>query len=319
MPKLSSVLKWSGLALGGMFVANRVIDAMTPELNSSLPGENHYYNWHGDDVFYKLAGPEDGRPMLLLHGINAAASSYEMRKLLPAFASDYRVYAPDLPGFGLSDRPAIEYNAETYIQLISDFTRNVIGSGQRTVVIASSLTAAHAVEAAAREPELCAALVLISPTGIESLQNPPKLVNNIFYSLLRLPVIGQSLFNLIASRFYLRSFLKSDAYSDPQQVTNAMVDDYHLASHQRGATYAPASFLGGRFNIDISSSFSRLRQPVLVTWGREARITPVWQAEAFAAANSHARIHLFAHSNLLPHDEQAAEFVRVVREWLDEA
>jgi len=316
MAKAKKLAVGLGLALVGMAASNAIIAAMTPELDSVIAGDNLYYSWRGHDIFYKRRGLAGATPMLLLHGINAAASSYEMRKLVDCFSSDHEVYAPDLLGYGQSDRPAIEYTAEIYVQLLIDFAREVVGSGRGTVVVASSLTSAHLIEAAAREPQLFAHLVLIQPTGIEALVDQPAAINNLLYTLLRAPIFGQWLFNLLVSQSSLRNFLKRDGYMDAEQISDDLVDDYHIASHQPGARYAPASFLGARFNLNIRANFARLGQPLLVAWGRAARITPVWQAEAFADANPHARIHLFNHSNLLPHDEEAAEFERVVREWL---
>ena len=54
----------------------------------------------GVDVFYREAGPADAPAVLLLHGFGA--SSYMFRDLIPALADNYRVVAPDLPGFGMT-------------------------------------------------------------------------------------------------------------------------------------------------------------------------------------------------------------------------
>ena len=68
-------------------------------------------------------------------------------------AKDFRVYAFDLLGFGFSDKPAAaEYSADLYVELISDFLREV--SGYPANVIASSLGAAYAIRVADEHPEL---------------------------------------------------------------------------------------------------------------------------------------------------------------------
>ena len=58
----------------------------------------------GVEVFYREAGPKDGRVLLLLHGF--PASSFQYRELMPLLADRYRVIAPDLPGFGFTEIPA---------------------------------------------------------------------------------------------------------------------------------------------------------------------------------------------------------------------
>lgn len=58
----------------------------------------------GQAMAYREAGPADGRVLLLLHGF--PTSSHMFRDLIPMLADQYRVIAPDLPGFGQSDLPA---------------------------------------------------------------------------------------------------------------------------------------------------------------------------------------------------------------------
>ncbi len=58
----------------------------------------------GLQVFYREAGPADAPVLVLLHGF--PSSSHMFRNLIPALAERYRVIAPDLPGFGLSDMPS---------------------------------------------------------------------------------------------------------------------------------------------------------------------------------------------------------------------
>ena len=57
----------------------------------------------GIDVFYRYAGPQDAPPILLLHGF--PSSSHQFRHLIPLLAKNFRVYAPDLPGFGFTNVP----------------------------------------------------------------------------------------------------------------------------------------------------------------------------------------------------------------------
>src|SRR5262252_1083699 len=58
----------------------------------------------GVSVFYREAGPSLARAVLLLHGF--PTSSFQYRELIPRLADQYRVLAPDLPGFGFTEVPA---------------------------------------------------------------------------------------------------------------------------------------------------------------------------------------------------------------------
>ena len=69
----------------------------------------------GLEVFYREAGPADAPVLLLLHGF--PSSSHMFRDLIPKLAGEYRVIAPDLPGFGQSAMPSRETFAYTFERL----------------------------------------------------------------------------------------------------------------------------------------------------------------------------------------------------------
>src|SRR5262249_8026204 len=78
----------------------------------------------GVRVFYRTAGDPSAPAVLLLHGF--PASSFMFRELIPRLASDYRVVAPDLPGFGFTQVPSDRKYEYTFDQLsltIDAFTR----------------------------------------------------------------------------------------------------------------------------------------------------------------------------------------------------
>jgi pimeloyl-ACP methyl ester carboxylesterase len=80
-----------------------------PEPQPGLPRTSvHRVEADGINVFYRTAGDTKAPIILLLHGF--PASSFMFRELIPLLADDYRVIAPDLPGFGFTDvRPERSY------------------------------------------------------------------------------------------------------------------------------------------------------------------------------------------------------------------
>jgi pimeloyl-ACP methyl ester carboxylesterase len=84
----------------------------------------HKVDADGVRVFYRTAGDENAPVLLLLHGF--PASSFMFRELIPRLANDYRVIAPDLPGFGFTQVLAERKYAYTFDGLaatIEAFTR----------------------------------------------------------------------------------------------------------------------------------------------------------------------------------------------------
>lgn len=300
---------------GALAAANRLIAMSEGETYSVLRGEEGRYAWQHGEIFYTVRGR--GAPLLLVHGVYAGASSFEYRRVFEALAESYRVYALDLLGFGLSARPPVVYTSALYVQLLRDFSRQVMGAADHPIsVIASTLGGAFAVRAVSERPDFFERVVLIEPTGIATLASrradPFK---RLARGALRSPVVGQAIYNAIASRPSLRFFLRRFVYADRAAVTPALVDYYHTTAHQPGARYAPASFISGTLDTTIASAFAGLTQPVLLVWGKQARFTPLAQAHAFSQQNPRAELRVFD-CGALPQDEMPDEFVREVGAWL---
>lgn len=282
---------------------------------SALGGEHERYAWEHGDIWYTVKG--QGEPLVLVHGVYAGASSYEYRRVFDLLARDFRVYAFDLLGFGLSARPSIVYTSELYEQLIRDFVREVVGGADHpAAVIASTLGAAFTIRSAAEGPALFSRLVLIEPTGLENLANARDTVGRrLALAILRAPLVGEGVYNIISSRPSLRYFLRAQTYGDPSMVTDEMVAHYYDVTHQPGGRYAAASFLSGWLNTPVSAVYPLLEQPILLCWGKDARFTPLENARAFRLGNPRAELRVFDCGGL-PQDEQPAEFAREAGRWL---
>lgn len=283
-------------------------------LDGEVGGERHTYHWRLGAVSYRVTG--EGTPLVLLHGINAAASTFEVRENFGPLGQSFRVYAPDLLGFGLSDRPRLRYTAETYVELLSDFLREVVGAPAH--LVASGPSGAFAVRAARQYPEAVRSLVLICPTGIERLSNQPALARRLGDLLLSLPLVGPHVFALLVTRPSVRYFLRTIAYHQRSKVTPDVVEAYHRSGQRPGAKWAPQAFIGGRLNLHIADDFSQLQQPILLVWGRQAKANPLATAPAFLERNPRAVLKVFDDARLVPHDEQADAFNCFVQEWLKE-
>ena len=110
--------------------------------DSALGGQSNIYDWREGSIVYKTAGEDRGGvPVVLIHSIGAGISSFMWRKNFDVLARDFRVYAPDLLGFGFSDKPAgVSFSADLYVDLVADFISDVAGSPVN--LIAASLGAA---------------------------------------------------------------------------------------------------------------------------------------------------------------------------------
>jgi pimeloyl-ACP methyl ester carboxylesterase len=69
----------------------------------------------GLKIFFRESGPENAPVILLLHGY--PTSSFMFRNLIPPLNNDFQVIAPDLPGFGFSEKPSREFFSYTFDHL----------------------------------------------------------------------------------------------------------------------------------------------------------------------------------------------------------
>lgn len=303
----------SGGALVGAAAAYNIyarhgIDSLT----NLIGGEDGGWIWRGKRISFTKRG--NGPPVLLIHGIHAAAWSYEWRNNVDKLAEEFTVYTIDLLGFGRSDRPAVKYSARLYITLISDFAAQVIG--KPTALVATSLSAAYATILAARDPHRFPAVALIGPTGLTRLNDAPGIRGDMSQVTINAPVIGTAAFNALVSHASLRYYLEK-AYASNSLVTDELVEIYFTTSHQRGARHAPAAFISGHLNIDIRHALRRLSQPALLFWGEEAQIAPVEEIRGFRSIKSDFDVHILSPAGDLPHDERADEFNAILSTWLN--
>jgi len=317
MSKLGNI--WKTMLAGGAGVAalaalNAAIQRSVSEPDeSALGGEAHFYGWKHGRVFYKTSGPGNAKPPLVfVHGVGAGASSFMWRKNFDDLAKDFRVYALDLLGFGFSDKPAVApYSADLYVELITDFIREV--SGHPANIIASSLGAAYAIRVADEHPELVNSMILNGPAGADALNRRPGMAGAAFYGLLQSPVLGTSFYNVMASERSIRDYARDNLFYDHRRVTDRLVTNLYATSHQPGAQHAIAAFLSGYLNTDTRSPFSRLTQPVVLVWGKQDTTTPWEKGASLQELNSRASLEVFDYCRMMPEQEQPEKFNALAR------
>jgi pimeloyl-ACP methyl ester carboxylesterase len=240
------------------------IEADTQTLSSSNVGALNVY---GD----RSAA---GRPLLLVHSVNAAASAYEMRPVFEHYRGQRPVFALDLPGYGFSERTDSAQTPTAFAEAIVDVLASVIG--EPADVIALSLGSEFAARAALQRPDLFHSLTLISPSGFNASgsgratqQAVEQDRTDAAYRALSNPLWGKALFDLIASRRSIEFFLKQ-SFVGP--VPQALIDYAYATAHQPGAHYTPLRFIGGLlFTRNARQElYERLTLPVLVVYDRDA-------------------------------------------------
>ena len=252
-----------------------------------------------------------GRPLILIHSINAAASAFEVKPLFDHYRGQRPIYALDLPGFGFSDRSQRQYAPQLYMDAITDFLTMEVGA--EADVVALSLASEFAAGSALAEPELVRSLALISPSGLGATFEPP---GDGVYQFFSFPLWRQPFFDLLASRASIRYFLSRNFVGD---VPEALVDYSYASSHQPGAPNAPLYFVSGQlFTPDIRTAvYEKLSVPTLVIYDRDPNLSFA-KLPDLLASNQKWQTAQVKPSLGLPHWELLPDTVAALEEfWQD--
>ncbi|GFE71095.1 alpha/beta fold hydrolase [Chroococcus sp. FPU101] len=229
---------------------------------------------------------ETNQPTLLfLHGFGGGSSAYEWSKVYPAFASDYRVIAPDLIGWGRSEHPQRNYQVDDYITTIIEFIEKTCN--EPALVVASSLTAAFTIRAAILRPDLFKALILTTPAGLSDFGEDYS--RSFFAQLISIPILDQLLYSTgVATSNGVSSFLENNQFANANRVYPEIVQAYLKSAQQPNAQYAALSFVRGDLCFDLSLYITQLTIPTAIIWGKKSQFTGPEIGKRLAAMNPQA-------------------------------
>jgi pimeloyl-ACP methyl ester carboxylesterase len=277
---LKVVVPWPAAvlaAIGGWIGYSALCIDHNHELPPALEAERRTFaNQGGGILSYYVDRSAPGRPLVLIHSINAAGVAYEMLPLFEHYRAHRPVYAIDLPGFGFSDRSNRVYSPKLYTEAILDLLRTQVRETEPADVIALSLSSEFAALAAQVRPELFHSLTLISPSGLSSRkqkrasqQASAQGTSSLFYRLFSFPLWGQAFYDLIATKPSIQFFLRQSFEGQPDP---GLIDYAYATAHRPGARFAPLYFVSGQlFTRDIRETvYEKLGLPVLVVYDYDA-------------------------------------------------
>lgn len=253
-------------------------------------------------------GQGGGRPLLMIHGSGPGVSAYaNWRLAMPALAQRRRVIAPDVVGFGFTDRPAgIAYTMDTWVQQALDLLDAL--DLPQVDLVGNSFGGALALALAIRQPRRVRRLVLMGSVGV-SFPITPGL---------------DAVWGYTPSLDHMRGLL--DLFAHSRQLVN---DD--LARLRWEASIRPgfqesfsAMFPAPRQRwVDAMASreadIRALPHETLVLHGREDQVIPLQNSLTLAQWIPNVQLHVFGHCGHWTQIEHADRFNRLVGDFLDEA
>ncbi len=226
-----------------------------------------YVPWRSVHYAYYVRGGS-GRPIVLLHSVNAVASAHEMRPLVQRLQRETNrpLFVLEWLGFGHSDRPEISYEPDLLEGQLEHFISRVIRPRRGVDVIAFSLGAGYAAEVARRRQDLVRTLVAIEPSG---LGEEPGEIGRVWSRLLfTLPGIQEAFYDRLTRPEALYEFARDNLFSPEFGVPDEYVDYGSETARMEGAARPLDDFLNGRlFLEDGADTWQHVPQPLLIIHG----------------------------------------------------
>ncbi|MCI8392130.1 MAG: alpha/beta hydrolase [Roseburia sp.] len=303
----------TAVAAGAIHLANRFVD-ITAEMKNILKSQDgEYYHWKNGNIFYTRRG--SGSPVLLIHELNPISSSYEWCRLVKKLEKDHTVYTIDLLGCGRSEKPYLTYTNYLYVQLITDFIQQVIGT--QPDVITTSNSVSFAVLAQNMNQDLIRRIIAINPPSIESFERTTDQFSMIRKFLIESPLIGTFLYNIRTHESNIAKELRNIYFCRPQLVSSKMLDAYYEAAHmEKGhGKYLMASIEAHYTDNAIDHALKNISIPICIIESNTIK-NAVSIAEAYARKNSLIETTYLSNAKLVPQLEMPDKLLTIIGQFL---
>jgi len=252
----------------------------------------NYINILGYRMHYKVLG--NGKPIILIHGFGT--DGYSWRNNIPALSKHFRLCAPDLIGFGLSDKPCIEYSRSFFTKQIYQFLQSLkIG---KTTLIGASWGGAIAFTFTLEFPKKVNKLIVIDsltpfPTG--------RLIKARKRRLRALTAINQGRMSFKLGKRVLEDLLK-ESYYNKEAVTNRVVSEqFKMWKTNKGRTALIA--VGEQCKFDnIVDKIDKIHNKTLIIWGEKDPYFPLKSAYWLQGKIKNSKLIIIPDAGHAPHE-----------------
>jgi pimeloyl-ACP methyl ester carboxylesterase len=227
-----------------------------------------------------LMAGQTGSPVLLLHGGGYDSASLSYGPIIGPISRSHRVFAPDWPGYGESDKPDLDYTTEYYETVIGRLM-DALGL-EKVSLVGISMGGAISLGFSLRSPQRVGKLILVDSHGLGK-EVPGRVVS---YAVVRLPLLNRLVWAAMGRSRRMVEWSLRTVLHDPQAVGSSFADDVFREAKRPEAGKAWRSWqrdeigLGG-YRTNFVNQLHTLAMPTLILHGEEDRYVPVsWARRA---------------------------------------
>src|SRR5215210_8927119 len=250
-------------------------------------------------IRYLEAGSPHRKILILLHGLGASAERWSY--VIPTLSKYFHLIIPDIIGFGYSDKPAVDYTMDFFIDFFRSFLDN-LGISKASIV-GSSLGGHVATEFAIRFNHMVEKLVLVSPAGMMR-KSSPTLDR---YIMAALYPEYQRVYDTFREMVY-----------DPNAVNQEILMDFLNRMSLPNAKYAfMSTLLGIRYAPRLTGRLSNIAAPTLLVWGDDDTTIPLAEySNQYNGIPNMEELVVIKKCRHIPPVEKPATFNRIVLRFL---
>lgn len=311
--KIKTFIILSGLTTASIHIINKIQYSLYTVKNYLKYTNNNHYEWRFGKIRYIKKGT--GSPILLIHDLTVGSSVYEFNKIVDTLSQKHEVYAIDLLGYGLSDKPNMTYTNYLYVQLIIDFIKNIIK--RKTDIIVTGDSAQIAVMACHNDPEVINKMIFINPSSLYQSNQIPSKRTKMLKILLDTPIIGTFIYNLFTNKTVFEKIFEKEYFYNSINIEEKDILAYLEAAHLPDHTskYVYSSYIGKYINTNIIHALKEINHSIYIIGGEEENEIHT-TVENYLYYNSAIESVFIPYTRHLPHMEMPERTIENIEMFL---
>jgi len=249
----------------------------------------------------------EGHPIVMVHGSGPGVTAWaNWRLIMPELAKEHRVIAPDMLGFGYTERPEnVEYNKENWVQQLKDLFDAL--NLDQVDLVGNSFGGSISIAFTIAYPERVRKLVLMGSVGVPFELTPG--LNNVW--------------GYEPSFENMRKLMDTFAYSR-ELVTDELAELRYQASIRPGFQESfSAMFPAPRQRwvdalVSPEADIRNIKQPTLILHGREDQVIPLTTSMKLFELIKHSQLHVFGECGHWAQIEHSVRFSRLLKDFFNE-
>jgi pimeloyl-ACP methyl ester carboxylesterase len=283
---------------------------------SFLPRQRHCWLKVSGLRIHLLTAGNHGKPVLMLHGGGLDAAGLSLGRTIPVLARQYRVFAPDWPGFGKSDPMPITWRVEECVEFLAHLL-DALGLSRATL-IGVSMGGGFALGFTIRAPERVERLVLVNSAGLGR-EIPGGVLS---YLTMRLPFVDELRWALLLrNRSLARRILCGPLVNWKEFLSEEVLDQIIRLARRAGTGAAFRQLQRSEYQwqglrTNYSPQLSEVNIPTLIVHGAKDTIVPVSWAERAHSLIRNSKLEIIHECGHMPPVEHPELFNEILRRFL---